>query len=69
MAIAKGVRGFFGRSLNQERPRTLTDWERRERDERDTEAWTEAARDPDFRAENERIYAEFRSADSEAWEG
>lgn len=45
-----------------------------ERDTRDSEAWAAAARDPEFRAENEKLWtttlspAEFTNAMAEAYE-
>jgi len=43
--------------------------ERRLREERESEAWQEAASDPGFRAEVNELDAAYRSADRETWPG
>ncbi len=37
------------------------------RDEEEARIWEEASRDPEFRRENEQIFAEFAAADLETW--
>ena len=41
--------------------------ERRLRDQREADAWGEAADDPSFRAETDAIESAYRSADRETW--
>lgn len=45
----------------------IDELERRLRDERESNAWAEAAKDPAFGAEVDELEAAYRSADREAW--
>ena len=48
--------------------RAVRDLDRELRDQEHTRLWAEAARDPEFRAEMDHLWAEFAADDRRAWE-